>query len=326
MSGMIGTETKLTTQPALMVGLGEILWDLLPSGKQLGGAPANFAYMANVLGDEGIVASRTGNDDLGYEARETMETLGLNPSFIQSDNEHSTGVVKVLIDSAGQPEFTIASDVAWDHLEWTDDWESLGARANAICFGTLAQRSEVSRVTVHRFLQASRENSLKIYDVNLRESFYSKDIIVDSLKLSNIAKLNADELPRVCGLLNIPGQTEREMSQRLLSHFGLKLVCITRGETGSLLVSPDQAVEHHGFKVKVADAVGAGDAFTACLAHHYMRGRSLHEISELANGFASWVATQTGATPTVPARGLQRVLDEIMQEQDSHAKNARSLR
>jgi fructokinase len=309
-----------------MVGLGEILWDLLPSGKQLGGAPANFAYMAKVLGDEGIVASRTGNDDLGEEARETMETLGLNPSFLQSDEKHSTGVVKVLIDGAGQPEFTIASDVSWDHLEWTTAWEGLATRADAICFGSLAQRSQVSRGTVHRFLKALKENTLKIYDVNLRESFYSKDIIVDSLRLSNIAKLNADELVRVCSLLNIPGQNEQEMSIRLLTRFNLKLVCVTRGATGSVLVSPDQIVEHGGFKVAVADAIGAGDAFTACLAHHYIRGQSLHTISELANGFASWVATQTGATPTVPPGGLQSVLDEIMQEQRSNVKVARVLR
>jgi fructokinase len=308
-------ETTDGIQPALMVGLGEILWDLLPSGKQLGGAPANFAYMVKVLGDEGIVASRTGRDGLGDEARRAMESLDLNPSFIQSDEKHPTGVVKVLIDGAGQPEFTIASDVSWDHLEWTAAWEGLAARADAICFGTLAQRSQVSRTTVHRFLQASGEKALKIYDVNLRESFYSKDVIVDSLRLSNIAKLNADELAKVCELLNIPGQSEQEKSKGLLTEFDLNLVCITRGATGSLLVSPYQSVEHSGFRVKVADAVGAGDAFTACLAHHYIRGNSLQTISELANGFASWVATQTGATPTVPSRGLQGVLGEIMQEQ-----------
>jgi fructokinase len=314
---MSSKEIEITDKirPAIMVGLGEILWDLLPSGKQLGGAPANFAYMVKVLGDEGIVASRTGSDDLGHEARKTMKTLGLNPSFLQSDEKHSTGVVKVLIDGAGQPEFTIASDVSWDHLEWTTAWEGLAARADAICFGSLAQRSEESRGTVHRFLEASKENALRIYDVNLREPFYSKDIIIDSLRLANIAKLNADELVKVCGLLNIPGQNEQEMSQRLLTRFDLKLVCITRGTAGSLLLSPDQIVEHGGFKVAVADAIGAGDAFTACLAHHYIRGQSLHTISELANGFASWVATQTGATPTVPLQGLQSVLDEITQQQ-----------
>ncbi len=313
-------------QPALMVGLGEILWDLLPSGKQLGGAPANFAYMARVLGDEGVVASRTGTDDLGRAAREAMESLELNSSFIQSDDEHSTGVVKVLIDSTGQPEFTIASDVSWDHLEWTPAWEGLARRADAICFGTLAQRSEVSRATIRRFLYASKKNTLKIYDVNLRESFYSSTIIVDSLRLSDIAKLNADELVRVCDLLDISGQSEQERSKRLLIEFDLRLVCITRGEAGSLLVSADQIVEHNGFKVKVADAIGAGDAFTACLAHHYIRGTSLPTISELANGFASWVATQTGATPTVPPEGLQGALTEIMQGQASNVKAARFFR
>lgn len=307
-------------QPAVMVGLGEILWDLLPSGRQLGGAPANFAYMANVLGDEGVVASRVGKDELGREAREMMETLAVDISFVQSDAEHATSVVNVLIDGAGQPEFSIASDVSWDHLEWTAAWETLASRASAVCFGTLAQRSPDSRVTVHRFLEASAKNAVKIYDVNLRESFYSRDIIVDSLRLSDIAKLNADELTRVCGLLNIEGHTDQEKSRHLLTKFDLKLVCITRGASGSLLVSADQIVEHNGFRVTVVDAVGAGDAFTACLAHHYLRGRSLQTISELANGFASWVATQTGATPKVPAQGLQQVLDQIMQQQSSHEK------
>jgi fructokinase len=315
-------ETPNMIQPALMVGLGEILWDLLPSGKQMGGAPANFAYMANVLGDEGIVASRTGNDDLGREVRETLETLDINPTFIQADDDHSTGVVEVLIDGAGQPEFKIAEDVSWDHLEWTTIWERLAVRADAICFGSLAQRSKPSRATIHRFLEASKKSTLKIYDVNLREPFYSRDIIVDSLRLSNIAKLNSDELAKVCYLLNIPGQSEQERSKRLLIEFDLQLVCITRGEAGSLLVSADQAVEHSGFRVTVADAVGAGDAFTACLAHHYIRGESLHKISQLANGFASWVATQTGATPAVPPEGLQRALNEIMQGQASSVKAA----
>jgi fructokinase len=312
-------------QPALMVGLGEILWDLLPSGKELGGAPANFAYMANVLGDEGIVASRTGKDNLALEARSAMEGLGLNPSFIQEDDQHPTGVVKVLIDGAGQPEFTILSDVSWDYLEWTTAWADLAARAKVICFGTLAQRSQVSRTTVHLFLEASRNSTLKIYDVNLRQSFYSKDILVDSLRLSNIVKLNADELAKVCDLLGIPGRTEEEQAKRLLINYRLELVCITRGAGGSLLVSDDQTVEHKGFKVGVADAIGTGDAFTACLAHHYVRGRSLHTISERANGFASWVATQIGATPTVPPQGLLGVLDEIMQEQASN-ESARGSR
>jgi fructokinase len=318
----MSSEANQTTelQPAVMVGLGEILWDLLPSGRQLGGAPANFAYMANVLGDKGVVASRVGSDELGREAREMMETLAVDNSFVQSDAEHATSVVNVLIDGAGQPEFSIASDVSWDHLEWTGAWQTLASRANAICFGTLAQRSPASRVTVHRFLEASAKNALKIYDVNLRESFYSIDIMVDSLRLADIAKLNADELARVCDLLDIGGQTDWEKSRQLLTKFDLKLVCVTRGALGSLLVSADQIVEHSGFRVKVVDAVGAGDAFTACLAHHYLRGRSLQTISELANGFASWVATQTGATPKVPPQGLQQVLDQIMQKQNPDEK------
>jgi fructokinase len=298
-------------QPAIMVGIGEILWDLLPSGSELGGAPANFAYVANVLGDKGVVASRTGADELGHDARSTMQELGLNPFYLQEDLQHSTGTVSVLVDSAGQPEFAIKDDVSWDYLEWTPSWADLAARANVICFGSMAQRSRMSRVTIRRFLDESSEKTLRIYDVNLRKPFYSREIIEESLKLCHVAKVNADELVKVCDLLGIGGHNEETRARGLLLEFRLKLVCVTRGVAGSLLMTNREVVKHGGFRVKVADAVGAGDAFTACLAHHYVRGEPLNRISEFANRFAAWVTTQRGATPTVPDVGLQQILEGI---------------
>jgi fructokinase len=295
------------TKPALMVGLGEVLWDLLPSGKVLGGAPANFAYMTKVLGDEGIVASRIGNDELGREVCRVMQSLGLNTSYLQRDNEHETGTAAVSIDPAGQPNFTIKELAAWDFLQWTAEWEDLSSRADVICFGSLAQRSAGSAVAVESFLQNARPKSLRIFDVNLRQSFYDQHVLSKSLRRAHIVKLNDQELAQVSGLLNLGVGTEETLAKRLLNEYGLLLVCITRGALGSILVSESQTVQHGGFHVKIADAIGAGDAFTACLAHYYLRGHSVEDLSELANRFASWVATQRGATPPINASQLQDI-------------------
>jgi fructokinase len=295
----------------LAIGLGEVLWDLLPSGKVLGGAPANFAYMANVLGDHGIVASRVGNDDLGREACRVMQQLGLETSYVQHDREHETGIAKVSIDAAGQPTFTIKELVSWDFLEWTADWEELSARADVVCFGSLARRSPTSDATIACFLQNLPNNALRICDVNLRHPFYNRDVLRKCFQHSHIVKLNEQELFQVSFLLRLGIGSEQVIAKRLLAECDLRLVCITRGARGSLLVSKDQTVEHRGLHVKVVDAVGAGDAFTACLAHCYVRGQPLEEIGESANRFASWVATQRGATPTISADQLRNVLNGV---------------
>ncbi len=298
------------TSPALMIGLGEVLWDLLPSGKVLGGAPANFAYMTNLLGDQGVVASRVGDDDLGREATRVMQELVLNTAYVQCDRQHPTGMAGVFIDSAGQPTFTIKESVSWDFLEWTESWEQLSARADVVCFGSLAQRSPTSAATIERFLQNTAKKALRIFDVNLRQSFYSMEVLRRSLQYTDIVKLNDHELLRVTSLLAFDAGDEETLARRLLSKFHLRLVCLTRGARGSLLVSENRTIEHKGFSVKVADAVGAGDAFAASLAHDYVRGKSLEEISESANRFASWVATQVGATPTIHRSRLQNILGD----------------
>lgn len=296
-------------EKSLMIGVGEVLWDLLPSGKVLGGAPANFAYMTNVLGDQGVVASRVGNDDLGREACSAMRGLGVNTSYVQQDDQHETGTASVSIDPAGQPNFTIKESVSWDFLQWTAAWEELSARADAVCFGTLAQRSPNSAATIENFLRNATKKALRICDVNLRQSFYNREVLRRSFQHADIVKLNEQELLEVSFLLRLDVGSEQTLATRLLAEYGLRLVCVTRGARGSLLVSPNQTVEHKGFRVKVADAVGAGDAFTACLAHYYIAGRSLTEISESANRFASWVATQTGATPPIFADQLPNILN-----------------
>jgi fructokinase len=300
-----------TKTPKTIVGLGEILWDLFPQGKQLGGAPANFAYCASLLGDNGIAASRIGSDALGDEAFDRLRSLGLETSFIQRDPDNATGTVRVSLDSQGEPSFVITENVAWDLLAWTPEWRELALQADAVCFGSLAQRSPQSRETIRRFLGTVRPGALRIFDVNLRQSFYSPENLRDSLGLADVVKLNHEELHRVLDLLRLSrGQantSEQSLARDLLRAYGLKLVCVTRAAAGSILVGADDTNEHPGFPVKVADTVGSGDAFTAALTHHVLRGSPLPTINEAANRMGAWVASKAGATPALEPEILDRV-------------------
>lgn len=291
-----------------MVGLGELLWDLLPSGKVLGGAPANFAYMAEVLGNEGIVASRIGHDELGREAQRAIQERGMESQYLQHDSLHETGTASVLLDAGGQPKFTIQESVAWDFLEWTPAWQELSTRADVICFGSLAQRSPASAATIERFLLNAPAKTLRICDANLREPFYTPETLRRSFQFADVLKLNDAELFRVSSLLGVVGEGEGELAASLLRKFDLELICVTKGARGSLLVSETKTVRHAGLSVEVADAIGAGDAFTACVAHFYVQGRPLEQISDSANRFAAWVATQVGATPVISGDQLEGIL------------------
>jgi fructokinase len=279
------------------VGLGELLWDIFPDSRQLGGAPANFAYMTSLLGDEGIVASRVGKDELGEEAKRRLERLGLSISNVQVDPAYRTGTVKVEVDTKGQPAFQIAEPTAWDSFEWTPAWQVLAQKADAVCFGSLAQRSPQSRQTIRTFLETIRLETTRVFDVNLRQSYYSAQILADSAKQADIIKLNQDELPTVVHLLGFPFHDEESAAQWLLRTFHTKIVCVTRGARGSLLLNECSTHVHPGIPVQVADTVGSGDAFTAALVYHYLRGDSLEVMNEAANRMGSWVASQTGATP-----------------------------
>ena len=307
------------SESVLMVGLGEILWDLLPSGKVLGGAPTNFAYMANVLGNQGIVASRIGEDRLGHEAYEAMQRLSLSTAYLQRDDRCRTGTARAVLGLDGQATFTIEESVSWDFLEWTPGWEELSQRADVVCFGTLAQRSPASAVTIDEFLRHAPASTLRICDVNLRQSFYSAEIVRSSLCHAHVAKLTDQELRCICSLLGLGAGEECELARNLSKEFELKLVCVTRGPRGSLLVSEREMVEHTGFNVHVVDTVGAGDAFAACLAHHLIRGESLERTCEFANRFASWVVTQVGATPRIDRTQLHAIMEGEAAEQQVHA-------
>jgi fructokinase len=279
------------------VGLGELLWDILPTGRQLGGAPGNFAYMTSLLGDEGVVASRVGDDELGEEATRRLGQIGLATSFLQRDSTYRTGVVQVEVDAKGQPTFQIAEPVAWDAFEWTPAWQALAQKTDVVCFGSLAQRCIQSRQTIYSFLKTIRPGTTRVFDVNLRQTFYSAQVLADSAKQADIIKLNHDELPKVAQLLGFPFYDEESACQWLLNTFHIKLVCITRGVSGSLLVSEYAKHEHPGIRVHVVDTVGSGDAFTAALVYHYLRRNSLASMNEAANRMGAWVASQTGATP-----------------------------
>ena len=290
--------------PFIIIGLGEVLWDLFPSGKQLGGAPSNFAYITHLLGDRGMVASRVGNDELGHLARIRLTELGLDSTLLQTDRFHPTGTVQVNVDNNGQPSFEITRPVAWDFLQWTSEWKLIAEQADAVCFGSLAQRSPESRATIRTFLQAMRPGGARIFDVNLRQTFYSTEIILQSLQHAHVVKLNHEELPRVMQLINAPCHDDVSAARQLLRIFNLDLVCVTRGEKGSLLVNRVHAHEQPGFTVKVVDTVGSGDAFTAALVHHYLRKASLEMMNLAANQMGAWVAGQAGGTPPVNAAQL----------------------
>lgn len=279
-----------------IVGLGEVLWDDLPTGKMLGGAPANFAYVSTQLGNQGIVASRVGADENGREILEKLAPVGVDESYIQTDENHPTGIVSVALEN-GQPSYKIVENVAWDFLELTDDWRELAEKADAVCFGSLAQRNEVSRKTILDFLTYTRLESLKIFDVNLRQNFYDFEILRDSFSAANVVKLNHEELPKICELFEIEGADEKEQARNLYQYFDLTFLCLTRGANGSLLISGDELDEHTGIKIKIADTIGAGDAFTAAMTHGILREWNLREINDFANKTGAFVASQTGAMP-----------------------------
>jgi len=280
-----------------IVGLGEVLWDIFPDRACLGGAPANFAYMTALLGDRGIVASRVGDDRLGQEAMWHLKASGLDTSHVQIDAVHPTGTVLIQLDSKGQAEYKFGEDVAWDHLEWTEQWQELALCADAVCFGSLAQRAVDSRSVIRKFLQAVRADAARIFDVNLRQAFYSAEILRVALLHANIMKVNHEELPRIMELFGEKFSDEKEAACWFAEEFGVKLVCVTRGHRGSLLVCDGKKHEHPGFTVKVADTVGAGDAFTAALVHHWLRRTPLEEMNLAANRLGAWVASQEGAMP-----------------------------
>ena len=291
----------------ILVGIGEVLWDLLPAGAHMGGAPANFACIAAALGATGVVVSRVGDDQLGREALAGLQRHGVDSSFVQTDAGHPTGSARAMPACDGSVEYEIAQDVAWDYLQWTPELAKLAGQADAICFGTLAQRSPASRETIRRALACSRPECLRILDVNLRAPFDSFDILEDSLRRANVLKLNSEELPAVLRACKLPSALETDAAKMLQRQYGFQVVCITRGARGSVIVFGDKTVVHPGVVVKVIDTVGAGDAFSAALAVQLIAGSEPERVSEAANQVGAWVASQAGAMPVPNGSGWERM-------------------
>ncbi|MDC0336176.1 carbohydrate kinase [Pseudodesulfovibrio sp.] len=280
------------------IGLGEILWDVLPEGRKLGGAPANFAYHVSALGGTGFPVSRIGDDDLGREALEVLRKHDVITDHISIDPNHPTGTVDATVDTAGVATYTFPDAVAWDYLFFDAATLGLAATANVICFGTLAQRSEISRKAIHSFLSAA-PNALKVYDINLRQNFYSAEIIQTSLTQADVLKINDDELRVVADMFSLPSGEEASLVA-LVNQYDLKLGVLTRGGEGSLILSRNDKSELPGQPTTVVDTIGAGDSFSAALALAYLHGHGLDEINRYATSVAAFVCGQAGAMPVMP--------------------------
>ena len=282
-----------------IVGIGEVLWDLLPAGPQLGGAPANFAYHAHALGGHASVVTRIGDDNYGRDILHRFEEQGIADGAVQIDDVAPTGTVTVALSDKGIPNYIIHENVAWDRLIVTPAAIKAVRAADAICFGSLAQRSEISRATIQRLVAAVPAESLRVFDINLRQKYFSREVIEQSLRLANVLKLNDGELPVLASMFNLTGST-RQQIEWLAQKFGLQLVALTRGPAGSLLFKGGQWSDCPSEPIKVVDTIGAGDSFTAALVLGLLQKMELDEINSLADEVARHVCSSVGATVPLP--------------------------
>ena len=282
----------------LVIGIGEALWDMLPEGKKLGGAPANFAFHAGQFGLESMAVSAIGLDPLGEEIAKELEEHGL--PFHLDRTDYPTGTVQVTLDSNGIPRYEIKEDVAWDNIPYTKELADLAGRAQAVCFGSLAQRNPVSRETIGWFLDAVPEDCLKVFDINLRQSFYSKEIIEDSLRRCDILKINDEELEIVKEMFGLEDLPTEGLCRSIIDEYGLKMLILTCGVNGSHVFSGDVSSFIETPKVKVADTVGAGDSFTGAFVASILKGKTVREAHEAAVKVSAFVCTQSGAMPVIP--------------------------
>ncbi|MDE6153356.1 MAG: carbohydrate kinase [Muribaculaceae bacterium] len=285
----------------IVVGMGEALWDVLPEGKKIGGAPANFAYHVSQFGLPSCVVSAVGDDPLGKEIVENLTSKGLNQLI--AEVPYPTGTVQVEIDQAGIPQYEIKENVAWDNIPYTAPLESLAERTKAVCFGSLAQRNVVSRNTINRFLDAMEpvDDKLVVFDVNLRQGFYNKVILCNSMTRCNILKINDEELVTVSRMFGYPGIDLQDKCRILLGKYNLKMLILTCGINGSYVFTPGNVSFQPTPRVEVADTVGAGDSFTAAFISAILKGKPVAEAHALAVRTSAFVCTQKGAMPVLPA-------------------------
>lgn len=283
-----------------IAGVGEVLWDSFPEGDLFGGAPANFACHCHSLGANAYVVSCLGNDKRGQDARAFLDAHGVDTSCLTTSNERETGVVIVTLDEQGLPTYEIKENAAWDAIPWTREADVLAGKLDAVCFGSLGQRNAVSRATIQTFLAATRDECLRVFDINLRQTFYTREIIEESLQAASAVKLNDEELTTLGTILDRPNLGEEAALAALLGQYDLRLAILTKGDAGSLMITPTESSVAKAPAITPVNTVGAGDAFTAAAVMGFLDGKALDEINQHANAVAAWVCTQNGAAPALP--------------------------
>ena len=284
----------------VIVGMGEALWDVLPEGKKIGGAPANFAYHVSQFGFDSRIVSAVGEDTDGTEIMDVFQKKALKTMIARVP--YPTGTVQVTLDAVGVPCYDIKEAVAWDNIPFTDELKSLALNTRAVCFGSLAQRSQVSRDTIKRFLDAmpDLDGNLKIFDVNLRQAIYTKEILCDSMSRCNVLKINDEELVVISRIFDYPGIDLQDKCWILLAKYNLKMLILTCGTNGSYVFTPGVVSFQETPRVAVADTVGAGDSFTAAFTSAVLAGKPVQEAHKLAVEVSAFVCTQSGAMPELP--------------------------
>jgi len=288
-----------------IVGIGEALWDVLPEGKNLGGAPTNFAYHAGQYGLESIAISALGDDKLGDETVMSLDEKRLN--HLMPRVPYPTGTVQVTLDGEGVPTYSIKEDVAWDNIPFNSELKAVAENCLAVCFGSLAQRSAVSRQTVRAFIDATPADCLRIFDINLRQNFYTEEVINESLRCCNVLKINDEELTTVSRLFGHSDLSISDESQLILSKYGLDMLVLTCGADGSYVFTADKVSHLPTPKVQVADTVGAGDSFTGSFCAAILSGMPVEEAHKLAVEVSAFVCTQSGAMPPIPQTFKDRI-------------------
>ena len=300
----------------IIVGIGELLWDILPSGRHVGGAPANVAYYANCLGAKGIIVSAVGADALGSKLLSHLAAISLLPKYVTVDEKHPTGTSSVFLNGQGKARYKIHPDAAWDFISPSADLQALSLKSHAVCFGTLAQRGRVSRETIRWFIDQTPDTALKVLDINLRSPYYSSEDLKRSLQMANVVKLNEEELTIVAQVLHLSGK-EATLLKVLSAGYNLHLVALTKGEHGSILYSQGKVSQHEGIRTNIVDTVGAGDAFVAAMIMGMLNGLNLDAINEYGNRVAGYVCSQAGATPTL--RDDLHISRFVSSEKQSHS-------
>lgn len=282
----------------LVVGLGEVLWDMLPEGRKIGGAPVNFAYHAGQFGIDTMAVSAIGNDKLGEDTISEMNGKHLNHIF--PSVPYPTGSVQVKLDEKGVPAYDIKENVAWDNIPFTNEIESVARSCRAVCFGSLAQRNAVSRNTIRKFIESTPDGCIRIFDINLRQNFYTSNVIHDSLELCNILKINDEEIMLVSRMFNYDSSNIENVCRTIMEDFSLEMVILTCGTKGSYIFTKDDVSFMPTPKVNVADTVGAGDSFTGSFCAAILRGLPVAEAHKKAVEVSAYVCTQNGAMPEIP--------------------------